>query len=117
MYRYGDREMVLVKVFRITSYTAPDTGEPGKQIELVEVRSQPFVSHQYGDETARMAQSILTQIQSMGLFPPIPKEINYPKVILFLTEKEFDQLGVPMNVNDTYEMIFEKEKIIFKLPE
>jgi hypothetical protein len=109
--------MVLVRVFRITSFTAPDTGVPGKQIELVEVKRQPVVTPQYGDDTARIAQSILTQIQSMGIFPPMPREMTYPKVILFLTENEFDQLQVPMNVNDTYELTFEKEKMIFKLPE
>jgi hypothetical protein len=109
--------MVLVKVYRITSFTAPDTGEPGKQIELVEVKRQPLMSQQYGDEAAKVTHSIITQIQSMGLFPPMAKELTYPKVVLFLTEKEFDQLQVPMNVNDTYELTFEKEKMLFKLPE
>jgi hypothetical protein len=109
--------MVLVKVFRITSFNAPDTGVSGKQIELVEVKRQPVMSQQYGDDTSRVTQSIISQIQSMGIFPPMPKEITYPKVILFLTENEFDQLQVPMNVNDTYELTFEKERMVFKLPE
>lgn len=109
--------MVLVKVFRITSYNAPDTGAQGKQIELVEVKRQPVMGQQYGDDTSRVTQSIISQIQSMGIFPPMPKEITYPKIVLFLTENEFDQLQVPMNVNDTYELTFEKERMIFKLPE
>jgi hypothetical protein len=109
--------MVLVKVFRITSFTAPDTGEPGKQLEMVEVKRQPMMGQQYGgDDTVRFTQTVISQIQSMGILPQMAKEINYPKIILFLTEKEFDQLEVPMNVNDTYELTFEKGKISFSIP-
>ena len=112
-----EQDMVLVKVFRITSFTAPDTGEPGKQLEMVEVKRQPMMGQQYGgDDTVRFTQTVISQIQSMGILPQMAKEINYPKIILFLTEKEFDQLEVPMNVNDTYELMFEKGKISFSIP-
>ena len=95
---------VKVRVLRISSVQDPETGKPGKQIELVEVRrrSQPLTPG-VGEE-ARVVQSILSQFQSIGVFP-LAREMMLPKLTLILTEDEYDMLGIRFEVNDTYDLL------------
>jgi hypothetical protein len=110
--------VIRVRVFRVTAYTDPDTGRPGKVIELVEVRStyqQPargvlteeFVMAQ------QLFQSLVSQLQSMG-FIPVQRDRFLPKIVLYLTEEEYERLGVRFEVNEEFELVLEEGKLIFK---
>ena len=104
--------MVLVKVLRVTSITDPVTGLPGRQIELVEQRQRQFPPRAFGEEGA-MVQNIITQLQTSGVFPAF-KDIQIPKLILYLKEDEYSMLGVDFDVNDVYEITMKEGKITFK---
>ena len=93
-----------VKVQRISSVTDPYTGLPAKQIELVEVK-QRVAGQVYGigAEENRMVQSMVSQLQGMGLMPQI-RELNFPKVTMVLTETEYDMFGMRLDVNEVYEL-------------
>jgi len=49
----------------------------------------------------------------MGVLP-IMRELVYPKLILTLTEDEYDRLGVRFEVNDIYDLELQGESIRFK---
>lgn len=98
--------MVLVKVSRITGITDPVTGNAGRQIEFTEYSSPPVP----GDD---MTRTMMYQLQSM-LPVQLIKDIWTPKMVLFLKENEYLQLGMPFEVNDIYEVIFENGNISFK---
>ena len=112
--------MVLVKVQRISSYTDPETSRPGKIIELVEVRRRTgFYTGPQTEEgmvIQRMLQTALMQMQSLGLFP-LTRETGLPKIILYLTEEEYDLLNVKLEVNEVYEVSFKDGGIYFRRPE
>jgi len=112
--------LVLVRVQKISSYTDPDTGRPGKVIELVEVKKggRTVVLGPQTEETMmvqRMLQTAIMQMQSLGLMPSI-REISFPKIILYLTEDEYEMLNVKLEVNDIYEINFRDGGIYFKKP-
>lgn len=112
--------VVLVKVQRITSYTDPETLRPGKIIELVEVRrGSGFQAVGMGEESVmvqRMLQTAMLQLQSMGLMP-VSRENLFPKIILYVTEQEYDMLNVKLEVNEVYEVSFNDGSIVFKRPQ
>ncbi|MEM2095805.1 MAG: arcadin 1 [Candidatus Caldarchaeum sp.] len=112
--------VVLVKVQRITSYTDPETLRPGKIIELVEVRrGSGFQAVGMGEESVmvqRMLQTAMLQLQSMGLMP-VSRENMFPKIILYVTEQEYDMLNVKLEVNEVYEVSFNDGSIVFKRPQ
>lgn len=103
--------MVLVKVHRVTSVSDPETGQPGKQIELVEFRRRGAQSAVGMNEEAKLVKGIVSQFQSMGVFP-IQREFNFPKMILFLTEGEYDVLGIRFDVNEVYELSMKDGNIV-----
>lgn len=111
--------LVLVKVQRITSYTDPETMRPGKIIELVEVRRgtgfQPMPGGEESVMVQRMLQTAMLQLQSMGLMP-LTRESFFPKIILYITEQEYDMLNVKLEVNEVYEVSFTEGAILFKRP-
>lgn len=101
-------------MLRISSVSDPETGRPGKQVELVEIRrrgGQPFVAG--ASDEARVVQGILSQFQSMGIFPQL-REMAIPKVTLFLSEEEYEALGIRFEVNDTYELVLKEGAITFR---
>lgn len=104
--------MVLVKVLRVSSITDPVTGLPGRQIELVEQRQLKFPPKPVSEEGA-IIQTVLMQLQSTGLFPPL-RDMQIPKIILYLREDEYNMLGVDFDVNDVYEVTMKDGKIIFQ---
>ncbi|MHB1908296.1 MAG: arcadin 1 [Nitrososphaerales archaeon] len=110
---------VKVRVFRISSVTDPDTGKPGKNIELIQVkqqRQQPFFSGGYGAPAdSDMIRNIMSQFQSMGL-PLGPNPMGAPKLNLFLSESEYDLLGIRFEVNEVYDMILKDGAIRFSKP-
>ena len=109
--------MVLVKVLRISSITDPESGKLGKQIELVEARQRGSSSFTGtvgvgGDET-KLVKNILTQFKSVGIFPQT-RDLTLPKLTLFLTETEYDLLGVRFEVNDVYDLIMKDSAFMLK---
>ena len=116
----GPPNSVKVRVYRISSMTDPDTGRPGKSIELVQVkqqRQQPFYSGPFGGAGGDqdIVKNILSQFQSMGL-PIGPNPMGNPKLNLFLSEVEYDLLGVRFEVNEVYDMILKDGTIRFSKP-
>jgi hypothetical protein len=109
--------MVLVRVHRVTSVTDPETGKPGKQIELVEVRQRRDSFGMFGvGEEAQIVKNVLSQFQAFGLFPHM-REMILPKITLFLTEDEYDMLGVRFEVNETFDLVFKDGTIRLEKPE
>lgn len=95
--------MAKVKVNRISSVTDPLTGLPAKQIELVEVRDKRRPEGFPQTDEGRVLQGMLSQLQSMGLVPQV-REFGFAKVIMTLTETEYDMLGMRLDVNEIYEL-------------
>jgi Arcadin 1 len=115
----GPANSVKVRVYRISSVTDPDTGKPGKSIELVQVkqqRQQPYFSGGFGSGgESDLVRNIISQFQSMGL-PIGPNPGGSPKLNLFLSESEYDLLGVRFEVNEVYDMILKDGAIRFSKP-
>jgi len=95
--------MAKVRVNRISSVTDPLTGRPAKQIELVEVRDARRVEPYAQTEEGRVLQGMLSQLQSMGIMP-VPGGMSFAKVVMILTETEYDMLGIRLDVNESYEL-------------
>jgi len=95
--------MGKVKVNRISGVTDPLTGLPAKQIELVEVRDSRRPEMFPAGEEGRVIQGMVSQLQSMGLMPQM-REFGFSKVIMTLTESEYDMLGIRLDVNEIYEL-------------
>ncbi len=104
--------MVQVRVHRIGSVTEPLTGLPAKQIELVEVKQRGSQAYGMGDE-GRMVQSMVNQLQSMGLVPQV-REMVFPKVTMVLTESEYDMFGLRLDVNDVYDLEIKNGSLALK---
>ncbi|UCH32659.1 MAG: arcadin 1 [Candidatus Bathyarchaeota archaeon] len=104
--------MVLVRVQRIESIRDPE-GVLGKRIELIEERKIPRFSIQPATEEARMVQSVVQALQQQLPMQTIRTGLNLPKIILFLTEQEYDQLGIKFDVNQVYEIDLSSETIKF----
>src|ERR1700758_4359675 len=95
--------MGKVKVNRISSVTDPLTGMPAKQIELVEVRDNRRPEMFPATDEGKVVQGMVSQLQAMGLMPQM-RELGYSKVIMTLTESEYDMLGMRLDVNEIYEL-------------
>ncbi|MBI4257820.1 MAG: arcadin 1 [Thaumarchaeota archaeon] len=107
--------MTRVRIHRVTSINDPETGRPGKQVELVEVRPKGFqpVFPGVGEDEAKLVKNIVSQFQSMGIFPQI-REMSVPKITLFLTEEEYDMLGIRFEVNDVHDLIMKDGSLTLK---
>ncbi|MCD6592392.1 MAG: arcadin 1 [Thaumarchaeota archaeon] len=108
--------MVLVRVHRVSSIKDPETGRYGKMIELVEeTRIQPAVKLAGVPQESIMIQSMIQDLtrylQSMGF---TMGSLMKPKMTLFLTEEEYEMLGVKLEVNEVYELEFKNGSITFK---
>lgn len=95
--------MVLVRVQRIESIRDPE-GVLGKRIELVEERKIPRFAIKPSTEEARMVQSVVQALQQQLPVQTMRTGFNLPKIILFLTEQEYDQLGIKFDVNQVFEI-------------
>src|SRR3989337_3475055 len=102
-----------VRVNKIESNRDLD-GNLGKRIELVEEREvSPFVVRPQTDE-ARVAQDILQALQQQMPIFPQRTQLAIPKILLFLTEQEYDSLGIEFDVNQVYEVALENQSIQLK---
>jgi hypothetical protein len=101
-----------VRVNKIESTRDLD-GNLGKRIELVEERGvSPFVVRPPTEE-AKMAQDILQALQQQMPIFPQRTQFAIPKILLFLTEQEYDSLGIDFDVNQVYEVTLENQSIKF----
>jgi Arcadin 1 len=105
--------MGKVKVNRISSVTDPLTGLPAKQIELVEVRDSRRPEMFPNTDEGRVVQGMISQLQSMGLVPQI-RDFGFSKVIMTLTESEYDMLGIRLDVNEVYDLDIRNASITLK---
>lgn len=106
--------MVRVKIVEIKSITDPASRLEGKKVVLAEVRGRPKVQILGGSEEARMVDSLVQQLRRMGLPMLSGADFRIPKMVLFLTEEESEQLGIPLEVNRTYELAFREGEIELK---
>ena len=61
-----------------------------------------------------MAADIMAAIQTQMPFLPQRTQIANPKLLLFLTEQEYDSLAIDFDVNQVYEVVLENMNIRFK---
>jgi Asp-tRNA(Asn)/Glu-tRNA(Gln) amidotransferase B subunit len=102
-----------VRVNKIESTRDLD-GNLGKRIELVEEREvSRYVLRPQSDE-AKVAQDIMQAIQQQMPFLPQRTQMTIPKILLFLTEQEYDSLGINFDVNQVFEVALENQNIRFK---
>ena len=102
-----------VRVNKIESSRDLD-GNLGKRIELVEERGiSPFVVRPPTEE-AKMAQDVLQALQQQMPFLPQRTQFALPKILLFLTEQEYDSLAIDFDVNQVFEVTLENQAIRFK---
>src|SRR3989337_807212 len=90
--------MVRVRVQRIESIRDPE-GNLGKRIELLEDRVIPRFAIKPQTEEARMAQDVMQALQQQlpMMFPQT--QFAFPKLIMSLTEQEYEQLGIDFDFN------------------
>jgi len=105
--------MFRVRVNKIESTRDLD-GNLGKRIELVEEREiSPYVVRPQTDE-AKLAQDLMQAIQTQMPFLPQRTQLANPKIVLFLTEQEYDSLCIDFDVNQIYEVALDNQSIRFK---
>ena len=104
--------MFRVRVSKIESHRDLD-GNLGKRIELIEEREVTnFVMRPQTDE-AKMVQDVLQAVQQQMPMFPQRQQIAMPKILLFLTESEYDSLGLSFDVNQVYEVTLANQGIKF----
>ncbi len=104
--------MFRVRVNKIESTRDVD-GNLGKRIELVEEREiSNYVMRPQTDE-AKMIQDVMQALQQqIPVFNP-RQQMAMPKILLFLTESEYDNLGINFDVNQVYEVTLGNQGIKF----
>src|SRR3989304_6938736 len=105
--------MFRVKVNKIESIRDLD-GNLGKRIELVEDRQIPHFVVRPQTEEAKVVQDLLQAMQQQLPMLPMRTDFAVPKIILFLTEQEYESLGIEFDVNQTYEIALEHQTVRFK---
>jgi len=105
--------MVRVRVQRIESIRDPE-GNLGKRIELLEDRVIPRFAIKPQTEEARMAQDVIQVLQQQLPMMTPQAQFALPKLILFLTEQEYERLGIDFDVNQIYELELSGQAIKFK---
>jgi len=105
--------MVRVRVQRIESIRDPE-GNLGKRIELLEDRVIPRFAIKPQTEEARMAQDVIQVLQQQLPMMAPQAQFTLPKLILFLTEQEYERLGIDFDVNQIYELELSGQAIKFR---
>jgi len=105
--------MVRVRVQRIESIRDPE-GNLGKRIELLEDRVIPRFAIKPQTEEARMAQDVIQALQQQLPMMAPQAQFTLPKLILFLTEQEYERLGIDFDVNQIYELELSGQAIKFR---
>jgi len=90
------------------------SGNLGKRIELVEENVIPSFAIRPQSEEARMVQDMVKIIQQQIPVFGARMQLYQPKMILFLTEQEYEQLGVNFDVNQVYDVTLSNQTIKFR---
>lgn len=105
-----------VRVNKIESTRDLD-GNLGKRIELVEEREISGYIVRPQSEEGKVAQDIFQALQTQMPFLPQRTQLSNPKILLFLTEQEYDSLCIDFDVNQVYEVFLENQTVKFmKIP-
>jgi len=105
--------MMRVRVQRIESIRDPE-GNLGKRIELIEERVIPRFAVKPPTEEARIVQDVMQALQHQLPMFTTQTQFAIPKIILFLTEQEYEELGIEFDVNQTYELELSNQSIKFR---
>lgn len=105
--------MFRVRVQKIESIRDPE-GNLGKRIELVEERVIPRLPIKPESEEARMVQGVLQALQKQLPMLTPRAQLTLPKIVLFLTESEYESLGIDFDVNQVYEVELSEQSIKFR---
>lgn len=105
--------MIRVRVQRIESIRDPE-GSLGKRIELVEERVIPRFAIQPKTEEAKMVRDVVQALQQQLPMARTKAQFSFPKIILFLTEQEYELLGIDFDVNQIYELELSDQAIKFR---
>lgn len=105
--------MIRVRVQRIESIRDPE-GNLGKRIELVEERVIPRFAIQPKTEEAKMVRNMVQALQQQLPMVRTPTQFSFPKIILFLTEQEYELLGIDFDVNQIYELELAGQAVKFR---
>ncbi len=104
--------MFHVRVNKIESIRDID-GNLGKRIELIEDRQiSKFVVRPQTEE-AKMVQDVMQALQQQLPMFPVRTDVTIPKLILFLTEQEYESLGIEFDVNQIYDIALENQTLKF----
>ena len=104
--------MFRVRVNKIESIRDID-GNLGKRIELIEDRQIPNFVVRPQSEEAKMVQDVMQALQQQMPMFPMRTDVAIPKIILFLTEQEYENLGIEFDVNQVYEITLENQTLKF----
>ena len=103
-----------VRVQKIESIRDPE-GNLGKRIELIEERVIPRFAVRPETEEARMIQEVMKSLQQqLPVLATQKTQFALPKMVLFLTENEYEKLGIDFDVNQLYELELSGQSIKFK---
>ncbi|MCS7119868.1 MAG: arcadin 1 [Nitrososphaerota archaeon] len=89
-------------------------GNLGKRIELVEENVMPTFAIRPPSEEAQVVQEVFRVLQQQLPMLGMQAKFSNPKIILFLTEEEYEELGVRFDVNQVYDVILEDGSIKFR---
>lgn len=112
-YLFCELPMFRVRVNRIESIQDVD-GNLGKRVELIEERQIPRFAIRPQSEEAKVVQDVMQALQQQLPMFPARGQVTVPKIILFLTEQEYESLGIEFDVNQIYEVTLEHQTIRFK---
>ena len=103
-----------VRVQKIESIRDPE-GNLGKRIELIEDRVIPRFAVRPETEEARMIQEVMKSLQQqLPVLATQKTQFALPKMVLFLTENEYEKIGIDFDVNQIYELELSGQSIKFK---
>jgi len=105
--------MFRVRVHKIESIRDLD-GNLGKRIELIEERNIPSFVVRPRTEEAKVVQDVLQAVQQQLPMLPSRQQFATPKIILFLTEQEYESLDINFDVNQIYEITLGNQTVKFK---
>jgi hypothetical protein len=104
-----------VRVQKIESIRDPE-GNLGKRIELIEDRVIPRFAVRPATEEARMVQEVMKSLQQqLPVLATQKTQFSLPKMVLFLSENEYEKIDIDFDVNQIYELELSEQTINFKL--